>query len=298
MTQWAPFVAAATLVTLLLLVLAYRSQSLVSDSLDGDDCERAIESTRLGEPVSAGQADGEPRGLQRWRPDDALGEPRARRNLQGAQSRDIELTPRLMLANVLVTQGLLAVVVLAGVWYFSIPGDAIGVTSNPWTGGLPAVAIGVGFGLALWAGNELAAGLAAAVGASYDETVRSLLAPSSRRGWVVLFGAALPTIAVAEELLFRAALVGVPAAGYDISPWVLVVVSSVAFAFGHGAQGRVGIVVTGALGLVLGAGYVLSESLLVVIVAHYVVNAMEFYIHEYHGLPDLSAARTDMPGVP
>jgi membrane protease YdiL (CAAX protease family) len=199
------------------------------------------------------------------------------------QHSGVELTPAVLLANVALTQGLVAVVVVAAGWYAAIPAGAFGVTAAPWNSGTPAVVVGVVFGLALWVGNELATTVADAAGAAYDESVRELLAPDSTEGWLVLFGAVLPVIAVAEELLFRAALIGVPAAGFDVSPWLLAVVASAAFALGHGAQGRVGIVVTGLLGLVLAAGYVLSGSLLLVVVAHYVVNATEFAVYEYAG---------------
>jgi membrane protease YdiL (CAAX protease family) len=136
----------------------------------------------------------------------------------------------------------------------------------------------------LWLGNELSTAVADVVGAAYDEGVRELLAPDSPSGWVVLFGVVLPIIAVAEELLFRAALIGVPATFFGVSPWLLAVLASVAFALGHGAQGRVGVVVTGLLGFVLAAGYILTGSVVVVIVAHYVINALEFLIHEYLGI--------------
>ena len=195
--------------------------------------------------------------------------------------RDLELTSTMMLANVASTQAVFAGVVLAAVWYFSIPATALGVTAEPLARGLPGVGVGLGFGLALWLANELSTTVADAVGAAYDETVRELLAPESPRGWVGLFVVVLPLIAAAEELLFRAALVGVPAAGFGVSPWLLAVVASLAFALGHGAQGTVGIVVTGALGFALAAGFVLTDSLLVVVVAHYVVNAMEFLVHEF-----------------
>ena len=201
--------------------------------------------------------------------------------------RQPELTPRIVLANVATTQGLLAGIVLGAAWFFEIPADAFGVTGDPWNSGLPAVALGLAFGVALWLGNEFATTVADAAGAAYDESVRELLAPDSTEGWVVLFVAVLPIIAFAEELLFRAALIGVPAAGFDISPWLLAVLASAAFALGHGAQGRVGVVVTGLLGFVLAAGYVLTGSLLVVIVAHYVINGLEFAVHEYAGIGGL-----------
>jgi len=69
-----------------------------------------------------------------------------------------------------------------------------------------------------------------------------------------------------------------------VSPWVMAVVASGAFALGHGAQGRLGMVVTGALGLVLAAAFVVTGSLLTVIVAHYLVNALEFVVHEGLGI--------------
>jgi len=199
---------------------------------------------------------------------------------------EIELTSGLLLTNVAFTQGLVILVLGVAAWYFGIPGDALGITGEA-NAGLPAVVIGLGFGVVLWVGNELSTSLADAVGAAYDERVRELLAPDSPRGWAVLFAGVLPLIAVGEELLFRGALIGVPEMAYGVNVWALAVVSSLAFALGHGAQGRVGVVVTGALGFVLAAGYVATGSLLVVVVAHYVINALEFLVHELLDVGDI-----------
>jgi len=196
------------------------------------------------------------------------------------------MSPGLLLLNVALTQGLFGAILAGGAWYFGVPLDVLGVGGDALSTGLPALAVGIGFGLVLWVGNELASGLAAASGADYDEGLRELLAPDDLRAWALLLGATLPVIAVVEEFIFRAAVVGAPAAAFGVSPWALAVVSSVAFALGHGAQGRVGVAVTGALGLALAAGFVLTESLLVVVVAHYLVNALEFLVHEGLGLPD------------
>jgi membrane protease YdiL (CAAX protease family) len=122
------------------------------------------------------------------------------------------------------------------------------------------------------------------LGVGDGERLRSALAPETRRGWIVLLLVVLPVIAGFEELLFRGALVGVVAAGYGVSPWTMVVVSSAAFALGHGAQGRLGVLVTGALGAVLAAAFVVTGSLLAVIVAHYLINALEFVVHEGLGV--------------
>ncbi|PSP32925.1 hypothetical protein BRC64_05335 [Halobacteriales archaeon QH_10_67_22] len=172
-----------------------------------------------------------------------------------------------------------------GAWYFGVPATALGLWGGPVDGGL-AVAVGVAFGCVLWLGNEVASELADAAGAAYDEGLRAMLAPGDVGGWLVLLCGTLPVIAVVEEFLFRAAAIGATGATLPVSPWALAVVSSVAFALGHGAQGRVGVVVTGALGFVLAAGFVLTGSFLVVVVAHYLVNALEFLVHEGVGLPD------------
>lgn len=280
MSQWGPFLAVCAVLLVVLLVLARRSQELFredeADSSDADTPATAASDEQVSpepsERVTPDTAEkiptpGEEAEAQEW--EDVTGRPDGR-----------ELTTEMMFANVGLTQGLVVVIIVGAAWLFAIPATAFGIGGDTAIDGLTAVAIGLGFGVVLWIANEGATAVADAVGAAYDEAVRELLAPETASGWVVLFGVVLPTIALAEELLFRGALVGVPAAGYGVSVWGLAVVSSVAFALGHGAQGRVGIVVTGALGFVLAAGYILTGSLLVVVVAHYVINALEFFVHE------------------
>ena len=179
-----------------------------------------------------------------------------------------------LLANVALTQGLFGAVLLGGAFFFAIPAPALGVDGTGLSTGFPAVAVGLGAGVGFWVGNELATLAAGGVGISVDESMRELLAPDSAGGWVVLLGVILPVIAVVEELLFRAAALGVPIAGLGAPVWLMVPLAAAAFGLGHGAQGRVGIAVTGALGVALGALFVLTNSLLAVVVAHYVVNAL------------------------
>jgi membrane protease YdiL (CAAX protease family) len=140
--------------------------------------------------------------------------------------------------------------------------------------------VGVVAGLALAGANTAAGLLASWAGHDPGADLRELLTPETRRGWVLLLGVALPVVAGFEELLFRGVLVGAFAAGFGLSPWLLAVLSSVAFALGHGAQGPVGILVTGTLGFLLAALFVVTGSLLAVVVAHYLVNALEFVGHE------------------
>ncbi len=293
MPEWVPFLGLTAVVLTLLLALARASQG-VTDSGDaprGDGRSTfAPEPTEQDEQSRHGAAAPviESHALSEGWPgyESVEGSP-GHESAGAGVARSPELTTKMLLANVALTQGLFGGVLVTGAFFADIPARAFGVTGDPWVGGFPAVALGVGFGLALWGANEVAASLADAVGGSYDEALRELLAPDTRRGWIVLLGGVLPVIAFVEEFIFRAAVVGVPAAGFGVSPWALAVVSSSAFAVGHGAQGRVGVAVTGGLGFVLATGYIVSGSLLVVVVAHYLVNALEFLVHEWLGLERL-----------
>lgn len=308
MPQWDAFVGVALVLTVVLLVLARQSQSLVEEYAT-EESTATPESTELGVTTPAEQG---PSPLGPGEEiEDVFQEPggdrteKERTDRQGTShaksgsgadevtdrgefnhsspsqnSPDIELTARMLLANVAVTQGLVVFVLLVAAYLFAIPAPAFGVEAGPLTFGLSGGAVGIALGLVLWIGNELTTTVADAVGATYDERVRELLAPESVPGWGILLVGVLPIIATGEELLFRAALIGVPAAGFDMSPWVLALVSSLAFALGHGAQGRVGIAITGVLGFALAGGYIVTGSLLVVVVAHYLINAIEFLVHE------------------
>lgn len=262
MVQWGPFVVLVVVLTVVLLVLARHSQQLIFDQAradsPGDDPRRATDSELAAESIPS--------------------------SAQSADDQAIELSTTTLLVNVASTQGIVIAIIAGAAWYFSIPAVAFGVTTDAISAGPTGLLVGIGFGIVLWLGSEFATGVADAVGTTYDERVREMLAPETTGGWLILFGIVLPLIATGEELLFRAALIGAPAAGLDISPWLLAIASSAAFALGHGAQGRVGVVVTGLLGFGLAGGFILTGSLLVVVVAHYVVNALEFYVHEYLAL--------------
>nr|WP_264475307.1 type II CAAX endopeptidase family protein [Halorubellus salinus] len=198
----------------------------------------------------------------------------AARELAGAPA----LSQPMLLLNVALSQGVFGCVLVVAVVLADVPWTAVGLGFGQVTGWL--FLVGVALGVALYAVNEVGGSLADAAGLGRSEALRELMAPTSRRGWVVLLGGVLPIVAVFEELLFRGVLVGALSVGFGVSPWLLVVASSVLFGLGHGAQGRLGVLVTGALGVVLATAFVLSGSLLVVVVAHYLVNALEFVVHE------------------
>ncbi|WP_433626932.1 lysostaphin resistance A-like protein [Halomicrococcus sp. NG-SE-24] len=268
--QWKSFAGVTLLVLAMLVALARASQSSLSapEPHDGDS------PGGTGAPArEAGTVAGEPPTS-----DDEAGDDRPTGN--GETGREATgdretLTPELLLVNVAVSQGLFGAVLVAAAWIGSVPPGALGVGTVT----LRTLALGVAIGVALFAANELGQHVADALGIDYAEGMRELLTPDSARGWFVLLFLVLPIIAGFEELLFRAALIGAFAAGFGVSPWLLAAGSTVAFALGHGAQGPGGILVTGLLGGALAAVFVLTESLPVVVVAHYLVNALEFTVH-------------------
>ncbi|WP_424019808.1 lysostaphin resistance A-like protein [Halorientalis pallida] len=292
MAQWAAFVGLTGVVCTLLLALARLSQHVVR----GDDADATGSSDAPPSPPDRRRTDEIPRFV----PPEAGADSTAERPLRAdgelaatgapgghdprADPTAGDLSTGTLLANVALTQGLFGGLLLAGAWYFGIPASAFGVTDAGLSTGLPALAVGVVLGVSLYAVNEIGAVSADAVGVEHDERLRSMLAPDTGSGWLVLLLVVLPIIAGVEEFIFRAAVIGATTAGFGTSVWALAVVSSLAFALGHGAQGRAGIVVTGSLGFVLAAAFILTGSFLVVFVAHYLVNALEFVVHELLGI--------------
>lgn len=182
-------------------------------------------------------------------------------------------------ANAALSQAFLLMLVWGAVVLTTVEWGAIGL---PGAMDLPlAIAAGVGVGVVLAVINEsLQWGLDRAA-IPYDESLRLLMTPSSRQEWFVLLVLVLPIVAAFEELLFRGAMIGGLAVGVTVSPWVLVLLSSVVFALGHSLQGIGGLLAAGVLGLLLGGAFVIADSLVLVIVAHYVVNVIEFVRHRH-----------------
>lgn len=205
----------------------------------------------------------------------------ARSSAQVLESDEtVDLGGRVLRWNVVVSQGLVVAILLAGAWYAAVPWAAFG-----WHGLLEATTgsgllVGLALGAVIALGNVFLERIVDARALRDAEALRELLAPSTPGGWVTLLLVVIPTIAISEELLFRGALIGAIALGFELSPWVLAVVSSLAFGAAHSAQGTVGVVVTSGFGFVLAAAFVVTGDLLVVIVAHAVVDAIEFIVHE------------------
>jgi len=293
-TAWSAFAAVAGVVTVLLLALSHATSQRfgdpdaspsVGERVDGARGARS-DASRFGRrrPPSAPVEE----DRERWSdvPVDEESERSREAVLHGGREQalagELRDAPRLsqsvLLLNVALSQGTFGVVLVVAAVLSAVPRGALGVADQHVS--VPAVLVGVAFGTALYAANEVGGSVADAFGFGRGEALRGLLAPESGLGWAILLGGVLPVVAGFEELLFRGVLVGAFAAGAGVSPWLLVVPSSVLFGLGHGAQGRLGVVVTTALGAVLAVAFVLTGSLVVVVVAHYLVNALEFVVHE------------------
>lgn len=276
MPDWATFAGFAGVVLALLLLLAHASQSVVS----GDAPARPRFDFDRPQPGSVDPAVADVSLPTTNRVVDSSTAPDDWTDRMHATQP--HLSTMALLANVAISQGAFGLLLLAGAWFTQIPAAAFGV-SLPLLS-VSTVGAGVVLGVVLYGANELGASVGERLGVGADEGLREALAPDSLGGWAILLFLVLPIIAGFEELLFRGILVGVFSVGFGVSPWLLAVLSSIAFALGHGAQGPAGVVVTGVLGFVLAAAFVLSGSLLVVIVAHYLVNALEFLVHEGIGV--------------
>lgn len=310
MTAWTAFTAVSLVLLVLLLGLARASSPAVTrgekltPTIADDRSESDLITDDRSESTSIADNQSEPTPIADEQPDGQLTAddrsdatpiespsegPAAIEPLspdKNARSETDHIPSWLLLANVLFTQGLFAGLLAAAIWLAAIPLVAIGI--GPESLAPSALALGATTGVVLYVLNEMGASHAREWGLSGSERLRTLLAPESIGGWVVLLVVVLPVIAGFEELLFRGVLIGAMHTGFGVSPWLLAIGSSVAFGLGHGVQGKAGIAVTGTLGLALAWLFIVTDSLVAVFVAHYIVNALEFVVHEGFGADPFS----------
>lgn len=174
--------------------------------------------------------------------------------------------------------GLVGVVALAAVLAGTSP-RLLGVNpADPTSLGPEALALGLGLGVALYLFTELLIPAVNVLGLSYEPEYGEI-APSSSGGWLVFLSVELPVISLREELIYRVALVGVAATLLGLSPWLLAAVSTAVFGGIH-FTGDGGVVIAAILGGCLAVAFVLTNSLLAVVVAHTIVNGAEFIVHD------------------
>lgn len=173
--------------------------------------------------------------------------------------------------------GHLGLVLFTGVFvlFFRVPLRVVGGTPDRVT--LPeAAAGGVLFGIALFLLDAVVHLACARYGLELDPEFALALLPRTRAAWTLKLGVAFPLGALAEELWFRGIVLGVLA---SVSPgegplWdaTVLVFSAVLFGRSHVGRGSSALVSTTLTGLAFGAAFLVTGSLLLVVVAHYVMN--------------------------
>ncbi len=109
----------------------------------------------------------------------------------------------------------------------------------------------------------------------YSDVVLRSIRPRSRREWPWVVLALLP-VAIMEELLFRSLLLGAFIPHVNILYFVIGV--SILFGLLHLPQGEWGVVGVIVVSVVLSLVFLWRESLLVVIVAHWLMNVMQLVL--------------------
>lgn len=108
--------------------------------------------------------------------------------------------------------------------------------------------------------------------------IRSIL-PRRRDEWAPVLLALFPAVLV-EELLFRSLLLGGLKMFFPVS--ALVAGTALLFGWMHSPQGRLGMVITAAVSLLLAGLFLWRGSLLPPLLAHYVVNLLQLLVAHRH----------------
>lgn len=109
----------------------------------------------------------------------------------------------------------------------------------------------------------------------YSSTVIEAVLPRNRSE-VLLVALAMASVVLMEELLFRSLLLG--GLSVIIPAPVLLLITGIVFGLMHSPQGLWGMIGASAGGIVLGALFLASGTLLMPIVAHYVTNILQIFI--------------------
>ena len=206
--------------------------------------------------------------------------------LSGRLLRAIPLHENLLLAPVenVVKAGLVGLCIGLGL-VSGLPPARLG-----WTLENPARDLAIGLAVGLVAQvvvNRLTFWVVERFGkAVYSPVVLKNILPRSRRDWLLVPAAMLLAVLL-EEVLFRSLLLG--GLGTVVPPLVLVVVLGAIFGWMHAPQGPLGVLVTGALGGLLGLLFLWTGGLLAPLVAHYLINMLQlvrarearFWLQEY-----------------
>ena len=106
----------------------------------------------------------------------------------------------------------------------------------------------------------------------YSPLVILRVLPRMPHEWIFV-PLALGSSVLLEELLFRSLLLG--GFGFFLPPIFLAVAWSILFGVMHLPQGTLGIIAAGALGLILSALFLATQSLIAPFIAHYAINLLQ-----------------------
>lgn len=189
------------------------------------------------------------------------------------QLEEVEINLLLLPAENVLRVGLVLMCLILG-WVSRLPREQLGwISSAP----LIDVAIGVAIGVAIevplnaltnWAIGRFGPQI-------YSPLVIRSILPRTGEEWAPVLLALFPAVLV-EELLFRSLLLG----GLSLFFPVVVLVIGTALLFGwmHSPQGRLGVVMTAAISVVLAGLFLWRQSLLPPLTAHYVVNFLQLLV--------------------
>ena len=195
------------------------------------------------------------------------------RSAQVLRQMQVDFNLLLLPAENLLRVGLVVACLILG-WASGLPREQLGWISRA---PLADVAIGLAVGvltqvilnaLTNWALSHFGPGI-------YSPVVVLSIVPRSQAEWAPVLLALFPAVLV-EELLFRSLLLGGLAAAWPVP--VLLVSTALLFGWMHSPQGRLGVVMTAAVSLLLAALFLWRGSLLPPLAAHYVVNLLQLVI--------------------
>ena len=195
------------------------------------------------------------------------------RSAQVLRQMQVDFNLLLLPAENLLRIGLVVACLILG-WASGLPRAQFGWTSRA---PLADLAIGLAVGvlaqvilnaLTDWALSRFGPGI-------YSPVVVLSILPRSQEEWAPVLLALFPAVLV-EELLFRSLLLGGLAVAWPAP--ALMAGTALLFGWMHSPQGRLGMIMTAAISLLLAALFVWRGSLLPPLVAHYVVNLLQLII--------------------
>jgi len=193
------------------------------------------------------------------------------------QLEEVDINLLLLPAENLLRVGLLVTCLILG-WVSGLPRQQFGwISYAP----LTDIAIGVAMGVAIQVPLNALTNLAIRrFGPQiYSPLVVRSILPRTGEEWAPVLLALFPAVLV-EELLFRSLLLGGLRIFFPVS--VLVVGTALLFGWMHSPQGRLGMIMTAAISILLAGLFLWRKSLLPPLTAHYVVNVLQLLVAHRH----------------